>query len=315
LHLYIFEGGDVMQDITLFRFLVSSAVAIVAGLLLGKIQWHVFMPRLAVKNVELGCATFLNGFQVWKFEAEGAFTRIGYYIGHGLCYEASALLMLVWKDWKKTRYVFGRAYSAEEHGWVEHSWMEVKAYGIWWVFDCTWLYPVHPVPRLIQRLENKAFAVRKIPHDEFFSYKTATSMADMIQKPETSYLFHDLCCFRRSKELEGTKMMLMEYFDSTDFVPQGGRPNPLLIGIFKKGRPISQRIICEFLTRDSRKAPKKKSFRRARALEETMERYCDEAIRWQDTFGERPVLKLTSLKTFEILSVKEAEEKGLASSF
>ena len=67
--------------------------------------------------------------------------------------------------------------------------------------------------------------------------------------------------------------------------------------------------------RGESKAPKKKSFRRARALEETMERYCDEAIRWQDTFGERPVLKLTSLKTFEILSVKEAEEKGLASSF
>ena len=302
-----------MQPNTIIWFLVTITAAVATGMLLGKLYGRVFMRRLARKNVELGCEAFLNGFEVWRYEQNGTFTRIGHYIGHGLCYEASALLMLVWRDFKKTRYVFGRAYSSSCHEWVQHAWMEVKAYGIWWVFDCTWMYPVHPVPRLLHRLHDKAFSVRNISHKKFFNYEVSTKMAEMIRDPATSYFFHDLCCFRRSSEGD-RRQMIMEFYDSVDFIPNGKRPNVLLVGIFKKGRPITQRIIREFVTRDQRKVPKKHSFRKAVALERTVDRYYEEAQAWHEETGDQPVLRLTSLKTFEILSVAEAEKMGFASS-
>jgi len=87
-----------------------------------------------------------------------------------------------------------------------------------------------------------------------------------------------------------------------------------LVGIFKKGRPITQRIIREFITREERKTPKKHTFRKAIALEHTMDRYYEEAQAWHEETGDQPVLRLTSLKTFEILSVEEAEKLGFASS-
>lgn len=303
-----------MDTITLIKFLVAAVAGVLTGISichLCHLYWRTFMPRLGVKNVELGCETFLNGYQVWRWERDWTFTRIGRYIGHGLCYEASALLMLVWKDYKKTRYVFGRAYSTSEKGRVDHSWMEVKAYGIWWVFDTTWIHPTHPIPRLLHHLEHRVFPVRKISHREFFSHETARNMAEMIKDPKTSYLFHDLCLFRRSKN---TRKMILEVYHDEKFTPRGECSNPLLVAIFKDGRPITQRVISEFIVHKNRELPKRRTWRKARVLEKTMDRYFDEAKVYHDKTGERPVLKLTSLKTFEILSVKQAEALRAASS-
>lgn len=163
--------------------------------------WYLYMwafaAKLGLKNVNRGLNTYLNGEKFWHYE-NGGFTELGYYLGHGLCYEAAAMLMLVWQDWKQTRFVCGEAYSDTLQDMVPHAWMEVKAYGVWWVIDAGWFSPSHPVPRIWYILTEQAKVTQIIEHSEFFSHKTARDLANAIRNPDTSMCLHKLSNFSRN---------------------------------------------------------------------------------------------------------------------
>ena len=232
-----------------------------------------FTKRLGVKNVNRSFETFLNGFPVWAYESNAVFFRLGKFLGHGLCYPASALLMLIWQDYPKTRYVFGESYNPTTREWGDHCWMELKAYGIWWAIDSTWRYPVCPVPRWWHKLEFLAKDVRKISHDEFFSHQIANQIAEGIKNPKTSYFFHELALF--SKSTGSRDRMVLEVYDIEKIDNTGSRVNPLIIGIYDTEKPITQKIIRQFILKDTRLLPKRRSFRRARAIDKLIRKKLD----------------------------------------
>lgn len=247
-----------------FGFLVFSGVLLVLAILFF-VYMHPLSFKLGVKNIRLGQETYLNGYPIWWYESYGTFSRIGHYIGRGLCYEMGALLMMVWKDHKKTRLLFCEIYDPGSGEWMDHCLMEIFAFGIWWVMDATWRYPVIPMPSICYFTLNKVETTRIISHEEFFSHDIVNQMARMIQCPVTSYLFNDLAifakCYNSSEDL-----MIFEKYQIDKLVHRGNEAVIALSGIFNRNRPVTQRIILEFLTHNERKSPKRRTFRRARRL-------------------------------------------------
>lgn len=262
--LYIFSREKIFL-IILWVLLMVSIVAFVNYIYIYKLT-----IKLAHENIDRGCNTYLNGFQVWLYEGNGAFSRLGYYIGHGICYSISALLMLVWEDYKKTRYVFCKSYDLGRKKWIRHAWIEVKAYGIWWVIDPTWRYPVFPSPRWLYKINFLVKYERIISHDEFFSHPVAREIATGIKDPKTSYYFHDLSLF--SSYTDCPNKMLLEICDIKETMTKGLRVNPLLLSIYAKGRPVTQKILQQYVLKENRLMPKMRSFRRAQAIEKLIER-------------------------------------------
>ena len=184
--------------VTVIKVLVVATLGALTGILTNRfIERYILLPLFG-EFIELGEESYLNGFPIWEYLRNQTFGRLGRYIWHGLCYEASAIMMLMLKGHRKTRFVYGEALSRTKFELVEHCWLEVKACGIWWAVDPTWIFPVRPMSILFHRLLVRSYAIRKIPDTEFFSHDIASEMAEVIRGPETSYIFHDLACFRRA---------------------------------------------------------------------------------------------------------------------
>lgn len=220
--------------------------------------------KLAVKNIELANRYYLNGFRVWDYYASDIFSRLDHYLGHGLCYEASALEMLIWHGQRNTRLVFAEC-RGDDKTRLDHAWIEIKAYGIWWVLDTTWYHPMPcPRPRLLYRLEGRVKYERIISYDEFWSNPVMNKFYDCLQTPERSYLFHELAFFRRS--LNFSPKMFCEICGIEPSPEFGKRPEITLYNIHNREKPISQRTLRRFILHGKTKQPKKRDIRQTKRL-------------------------------------------------
>lgn len=291
-----------MQTTTILRCLIAALAGAATGVLivqtLTKIQ-----SSLEKEIIGLSNNVYLNGFKVWDFEKNLTFKRLARYLGCGLCYEASIILVLLLKGHFKTCYVFGQAYSHSEKEVVHHAWVEIKAYGLWWVIDSTWGPPVCPILKPFHYLERKARVVRKITDQELFSTEVASKMAEMIKEPKTSYVFHDLCIFRWAywRDSAGEcKEIVFEGFEEIKLPTNGQWQNLFYIDAFKQ--PITQKILKEFVTHDRRLLPKRRTFRKARIIAKTVERSKREVKTWRKEHDSDNHLSIefTSIKTFKL---------------
>lgn len=175
---------------------------------------HGPMSNLIYQNVKNCYKLTLNGLYVWEYFARDTFYRIGENLGHGLCYEAAALMMLAWHDWPQTQLVYASCYSDTLKTRADHSWMEFKAYGIWWVIDPTWRAPA-PVPRYANNLHFDTRYDRIIKKDEFWQWKISQKLYKRLKEPDGSCLFQNLVLFRRSKN---SKKAILERYHIEDLI-------------------------------------------------------------------------------------------------
>lgn len=218
------------------------------------------------KAIHNGCELFLNGHQAWLYYDTEFFYRLGRYIGHGLCYEASALMMILLRHDFQTRLVFGRCYSSTENRMVLHAWVEVKHLGVWWVVDSTWINAA-PVLKAVYYIGNAVIVDRKISNREFWTSQIAREFYQSIKKPETSYLFHNLIYFRRAtKSDKGVYMMRECCWDDADGLGAYGARNMVfnMLDAFSSKVVVSQRIINEFLRDEHCMRPKAHTVRKAK---------------------------------------------------
>lgn len=233
--------------------------------------------QLVNRNIELACQKFLNGIQIWVYFAGSVFYRLGQYVGHGLCYEASALEMLLWRDEPTTRYCFASCRGRSAKTRVDHSWIEFKAYGIWWVIDATW-YPPCPFPRFWHSLSTGARYHRIISHDEFWSIPFAEEFYNKLSNPKTSYLFYELTLFRHSARC-APKMEweVNNVFELSQVGFSGVYPSCVLYNVFSKKHPVTPSILRHFLVNPKATLPKRHDYRHARILSRRILAYLSQA--------------------------------------
>ena len=189
-----------------------------------------FAESLSAENIRRCFNFFLNGFSVWELLATDFFYRIGKYLGHGLCYEVAALLMLVYRDYpEETRLVFADC-MMDDGERTDHAWFEFKAHHLWWAIDPAWYAPT-PRLRIMHKLMARARYERVIGNDEFWGNKLAQQFYQALKKPETSYLFYELSLFRR---IPDEISMTFEHLNISDLRNSGKQPDLRLMNVYSE---------------------------------------------------------------------------------
>lgn len=218
--------------------------------------------------IDAGLELHLNGYQAWDYYEKDVFGRMGHHIGHGLCYESSALMMMLIADSCKTRLVFGESYSGFSHEMVDHCWVELKYLGIWWVIDSSWCSLLMPIPRILYNLSIAPIRERIVSCEEFWGSKITKVFYEALKTPDKSYLFHELVFFRRTIGMDGRDDCMIQEILGDDFLDDfegfGERSIMVKPDIFSSNRPITQRIINEYMAKESRERPKAHTIRKAK---------------------------------------------------
>ncbi|MBR0424243.1 transglutaminase domain-containing protein [Candidatus Saccharibacteria bacterium] len=245
--------------------------------ILTRYLYYPLTSRVGKRVIEKTLRVYLHGIPLWTYYENDTFPRLGSYLGHGVCYEASALLMLALRDYNNTRYVFADA-PTEKYKRADHAWVELKAYGIWWVLDPTWITSAIPMPNLIYKLLIRGKVTRRVSHQEFFNAKLSQDFAKLIENPSTSYIFNNLTAFRKVAK-DRDRRMLWEAYGINCFESQKGKWNPGLVGIFSDKKPITPEVIRDFVVRKKREMPKKRTIRKARTINTKVNRLFQEAAK------------------------------------
>ena len=202
---------------------------------------------------------FLNGFSIWQYINNTMFYRLGRYLGHGICYEASATIMLCLKNYQSSRLVFADCLWDEKTGErTKHAFVEIEFHDTWWVIDPAWSgAAAMPVRREDYYSIFEVKVERRISYEEFWRHEFVQRFYDQMQLPENRY-FLQLILFRRVKD---TTEMLFEYKpELTDMGPE------YIFCIFGKEYPITQRVLREFFARSKRLIPKSRTCRKVKLL-------------------------------------------------
>ena len=255
--------------------------------------FKMFELNVHCNNIARTSNLFLNSFNLSDLQFNGFFTRIGHYIGHGLCYEASAVEMMAWKGEKNSVMVYGMAYSDTVGEYVNHCWVEVKQYGLWWVIDSAWEYPVHPVLKSEYARKYKVKDMHYLSYDEFWSCKAINDIYECMKKAEESYVFGLLATFRCNEDNEVYILIL-------DYDPNKINNRGIYLMYLSYDKPISQRIFRQFAMNPKVETPKRKNYRRAITMKKTLIKSHEEAKNFCSKTGKKCIVEITGLNTFEI---------------
>ncbi len=215
------------------------------------------------ENYERMNKLYLNGHPAWDYLELNVFKRLSLYIGHGLCYEAAALEMLAWKNYEDVVYVFADVWNPFKRCRCEHSWIEVKYLGIWWVIDPTWGQTTKVRLRWMHNLVRMTRYVRTFNSCSFWCSSLMYTFYKRLKRPSTSYLFGELGLFRRDPKKNSMYVDTLCVNRLGESGLSNFEVNPYILGSKK---PVSQEILTQLLVRPRRMMPKMRAQRRARAL-------------------------------------------------
>lgn len=202
----------------------------------------------------------------------GTFGRLAPYIGHGICYEAAALMMIALKDNQTARLVYGLCKSHPEGHRTLHAWVEFRYRGKWYVADACWL-SVGMMPRwwYYQDAANGPMPEPQkiISYQEFWQLKVAEQLYQKLKDPASSNVMIELSlCFRPPHDrLETGKTFLNP---EPKLTSSAGRT--FLPVLYEKQKAVlTKEIIREFTLKRERKSPRQRT--RRRALKAAYEEY------------------------------------------
>lgn len=239
---------------------------------------------------------FFEGFTVEDYCSKEVFQRLGAYIGHGLCYEASALIMLIWKN-HPSRLVYGECCGNTKKERLKHCWVEVK-YGMnWYVIDSTWASSIQPRP--IYYRTNNAKVDRVVEYDEFWGFGVSNELYERMKQPETAYIFWFLMLYRRIY----SNQTLLFLDDCPDLVI-GDAVNLFPVDAYSgtdgKRYPITHEILRDYVMNDRLVYPRRRMISRGRRFGKIMRQAHDEAA---VKYSGKDVEITISLKGYEIQEV------------
>lgn len=202
---------------------------------------------------------YFHGFKMNRYIDDDIFLRLEGWLGSGKCYELSVLAMILLKNFKTARLCRGDYYDKDGNLKTRHSWVEVKVpFNGWYVVDFAWLFPAFCKRRRYFSHRSDGKLVRKWirTYDEFWNVQFSNVVFEAMQNRKTSCVLLELSGFGNPDENYEFKDWILEakelrYSDGSKMIP------------FKNysGKPISTRIIRDFVKNPKRKNPKAKSIR------------------------------------------------------
>lgn len=237
-----------------FCSLAVAAWGYLSSLLLKDYLLRKFVREITERSTRI----YFHGFQLCYYIKESTFQRITSWLEEGLCYELSVLAMILLKDYHETRLCHGNYYDEDGKYLTGHSWVEVKVpLNDWTVLDFSWVskgfYPKNQYFKDFHTLK----ITEVYTYDQFWGIEFFRDLSKAVEQKDTSYILTPLTKYCRpindsffNPNLASCKL-LREYTITT-------YPT-----IYESGKPLSNRIIRDFIKHPDRTKPKPSSVRRA----------------------------------------------------
>lgn len=238
-----------MRQVIVVADVILAVLVVLLCLLPWIFQKH-FLVKTYVEVMKVLDEYYLCGYSICKLIMSELFGRLGDLNDEGFCFTVSAAIMLALKDVKTARLVRG---NVREIG--EHSWVEIKYLGRFWVIDPL-IYVGGFASRASYYRMQGVRVVVAYRYQQFWHDTAAEKFYKRLSYPATSCVFVDL--FWYYTPVEDIREKLGERKGEPQFCASG----QYYIFAPEYGYLFNQRIINELMARPTRRAPKKRTIRR-----------------------------------------------------
>ena len=239
---------------------ISTIAYSIRGILLLK---KFLLKKFFVSTMRKAGEIYFHGFKLQHYIDSWAFLRLEEWLGTGMCYELSILAMILLEDNKSARLCRGKHCYKDGRLRTRHSWVEVKVpLNGWIVIDFAWGAFCKKRDYYSHLNKGGKFVCEwTCPHDDFWKIRFTHVISEAMKNMETSCVLLELSVFGDAWSsynfddciYEIDKLMLS---DGSLMVPHHRAGT---------GRPVSTRIIRDFVKKTNRRKPKAKSIRLAYA--------------------------------------------------
>ena len=268
------EGGWFFM---IFGFLLTIRIleAMALGMVLFMLYLEIARRILAKQLIGEIIPCYFHGFPLCQVLMNESFGQLSGYIGYGLCYETSVLMMLALKKYRSARIVYADAIADTLEGEQEldqHAFVEFRKFGLLWCIDISWATPIALRWWPLYRREFRIKRINRVfSYDEFWQYPLSLPLYEKIHDAEHSHILFELSAYASHKNDHGAKGWL-ELPDNFSLGAEDGLvyfPG----GVYRYGRerPMSNSIIRDFLARPERQYPTARSVRKARKLDKVFD--------------------------------------------
>ena len=268
----------------IFGFLLTICIleVVALGMVLFMLYLEIARRILAKQLMDEIIPCYFHGFPLCQVLINESFWQLSSYIGYGLCYETSALMMLALKNQRSARIVYADAIAETLDGEREtdqHVFVEFWKFGLLWCVDIAWASPMALMWWPIYKREFEIQHINRVfSYDEFWQYPLSLPLYEKIHDAEHSHILFELSAYASHKNDHGAKGWL-ELPDNFSLSAENGLvyfPG----GVYRYGRerPMSNSIIRDFLARPERQHPTARSVRKARKLDKAFERKYNEEL-------------------------------------
>lgn len=248
--------------ITIIVGAIISTLLFYTVILIEQLALQKFVAKIFKESENL----YFHGMKLIHFLAPDTFYRLQEWLKSGLCYELSALVMLLLKNHRSARICHGACYDKDGNFFTTHAWVEVRILLNWYVIDIAWMYPWIRKRRHYFRDQDGTKLIRKWTNTyrAFWDIWLSNYLWNAIQDSKTSHILRALglfCSYPDSRHY-GFQKMLYELDETwkinTDCMA------PYYHG--KAAQLLSGGIIRDFAKNPKRKSPKAKSVRIAEKI-------------------------------------------------
>ena len=255
------ESSTTVAIITRIMAGVSTTLYAFGGLILfRKRKLERFFTSIFKESEDI----YFHGFKFSRYLDTDAILRLEKWLGQGMCYELSALAMILMKDCKSAKLCRGDYYDKNGNFQTKHAWVEVRIpFNGWYVIDFAWIFPGFCRKSDYFRRNNdggKLICKWTCTHDEFWSIHFSNVVREAMQNRKTSCVLLELSGFGGPENGYGFRdyiyeMENLKFSDGSVMLPHCRDDSD---------KPISSRIIRDFVKNPKRKDPKAKSIRLAK---------------------------------------------------
>ena len=283
LDIYLIIGYFLQKETTTITIIirimavVNTLLYAVAGtLLLKKIKFKEFLDSI----VEEMDKAYFHGFKFQRYLETDAILRFEGWLGSGLCYELSALAMILAKNQKSAKLCRGDYYDENGNFKTRHSWVEVKVpLNGWFVIDFAWMSKACKKRWYFHDRKGRLVQKWVCPYEDFWKFQFSNLIWEAIHNRETSCVLLGLSAFG-GPDIE---------YEFRNWIYEAGNlkifNGDMMFPHYRDGsdKPISNRIIRDFVKNPKRKNPKAKSIRSAKSFIRKYELWKEQQATCQNT--------------------------------
>lgn len=178
----------------------------------------------AILSVAAGAEKlYLDGVNLYDVITHDFLAQLGSVVGHGLCYEAAALAMMILQKNPTARLVQGTGkYRANTEERTDHAWVEFEEQGVPFVVDFAWFGEEFCIPRIVHVDVVKSVVYHTCSYQHFWQMALSRQLYKICHDKKTSHILPWLYFYRSSEHEYGLGLEnASEIVCRTKFAPTG----------------------------------------------------------------------------------------------